>query len=539
MNKVLGIFGLLVFICLFTTLLSTSFDSPQNLYNVARRSSLYGILSIGAAFVIITGGIDLSVGSLVCLVGCLLAKFIMGYEWSIFFSMAVVMAISVWLGLVHGLLVTKLKMQPFVVTLCGFLIYRGFARWFCEDKAMGFLQDHDKGLRQLASGKPWIGFEQNMAVLAGVGGVLLTLFLAIRAIAERKGRPAGRTPSWHFLPFAVILAVAGLSEFLGSEDARMVMRLGGYAVRLDPKSLLFHLGLLSFIPCCAVFLLSGLWTHPNRNAWPLVMLVVVGALFAYVALQIAPIYPKLSPGAKELRQFGVLTMTEGWLRMVLLVIVFMTTAGLTGAIGWVVSAVTRDNPVGHRLLLPTVFGGVLWLLGMTEIARTSLPMPLLILIVCGILASIFLNQTIFGRYLLALGRNEEAARYSGINTDRMTILAYVICSTMAGMAAILFALEFNNMQPANHGQLLELYAIAAAVLGGCSLRGGEGTVIGVIIGATVVRLLYNVINTLGIDTKLDMVVIGVVILAGVITDETVKRMVANKQRKMQLEQAAA
>ena len=81
--------------------------------------------------------------------------------------------------------------------------------------------------------------------------------------------------------------------------------------------------------------------------------------------------------------------------------------------------------------------------------------------------------------------------------------------------------------------MFELYAIAAAVLGGCSLRGGEGTIVGVIIGAAVVRLLYNVINTLGIDTKLDMVVIGVVILAGVIVDELLRRLVAAKRQQMQ------
>ena len=85
------------------------------------------------------------------------------------------------------------------------------------------------------------------------------------------------------------------------------------------------------------------------------------------------------------------------------------------------------------------------------------------------------NWTARGQYLLALGRNEEAARYSGINTKRMVVLAYVLCALAAGLGGILFALDVNSVQPSGFGNFYELYAIAAAVLGGCSLRGGEGT----------------------------------------------------------------
>ena len=83
--------------------------------------------------------------------------------------------------------------------------------------------------------------------------------------------------------------------------------------------------------------------------------------------------------------------------------------------------------------------------------------------VIALLAAAFLNQTIFGRYLLALGRNETAARYSGINTDRMKMLAYVICSLLAGVGGILFSLDLNSIQPSGLGEFYELYAIAAAV----------------------------------------------------------------------------
>ena len=127
-------------------------------------------------------------------------------------------------------------------------------------------------------------------------------------------------------------------------------------------------------------------------------------------------------------------------------------------------------------------------------------------------------------------------RYSGINTDRMVILSYIICSSMAGLASILFALDINNLQPVSHGNIYELYAIAAAVLGGCSLRGGEGSIVGVIIGAAVMRTIYNAINTLGIDTKLEWFVLGNVILSGVIADEMFKRLVAAKRAQQQTQE---
>ena len=151
------------------------------------------------------------------------------------------------------------------------------------------------------------------------------------------------------------------------------------------------------------------------------------------------------------------------------------------------------------------------------------------MITLALLAGIFLNHTIYGRYLLALGRNREAARYSGIDTDRMVILAYVICSLMAGIGGILFALDINSIQPSGHGNFYELYAIAAAVLGGCSLRGGEGSILGVVLGAAVMRVLYNAINLLGIPTQLEFAIIGGVILAGVAGDELVRKVVARRQ----------
>jgi ribose transport system permease protein len=162
------------------------------------------------------------------------------------------------------------------------------------------------------------------------------------------------------------------------------------------------------------------------------------------------------------------------------------------------------------------------------IADWSLPMPFVILIIVGIILAIFLNRSIYGRYILALGRNEKAARFSGINTDKMTIIAYIISASCAGLAAILFSLDLNTVQPSTAGSMYELYAIAGCVVGGVSLRGGEGGILGVIIGTAIVRVLYNSINIIGIATQLEFTVVGLVILIGVGTDEALRLIAAKK-----------
>jgi len=178
----------------------------------------------------------------------------------------------------------------------------------------------------------------------------------------------------------------------------------------------------------------------------------------------------------------------------------------------------------------TVAAGVFLMTGLTPMDRVEVPMPLLIMISLALLAGGFLNFTVYGRYLLALGRNEEAARYSGINTQAMVFTAYVICAVLAGIAAILFSLDVNSLQPSGHGSFYELYAIAAAVLGGCSLRGGEGSILGVVIGAAVMQVLYNAINILGISTQLEFAIIGGVILAGVVVDELLRRLAEQQEQ---------
>jgi ribose transport system permease protein len=128
-----------------------------------------------------------------------------------------------------------------------------------------------------------------------------------------------------------------------------------------------------------------------------------------------------------------------------------------------------------------------------------------------------------GRYLYAIGGNERAARFAGIAVDRYKILAYVICSTLSAFAGILYITQHNSALPSNVGSFYELYAIAAAVLGGCSLRGGEGTVPGMALGTAIIWLLDRLTLMLGIRSELLSTVVGAFLLAGVILEELLRR----------------
>jgi ribose transport system permease protein len=292
--------------------LNPRFISPANLQNTARLIGAFGIFSVGLGLVIITGGIDLSVGSAFALLGVLLS--IMLTEWHVAWPAAVltVLVLGALLGAFHGVLITRLGLQPFIVTLCGLLLYRGLARFIADDETKGFGDAAGfQGLQRLASG----------SVLH-----VPTVFVALVAVST-----------------------------------------------------------------------------------------------------------------------------------------------------------------------------VMWLL---------------------------LHRSVYGRHLFATGRNEIAARYSGINTQRVIVRAYVILGVLTGLAAIVFAFYTNSISPSSHGNFFELYGIAAAVLGGCSLRGGEGSIVGILLGTTLLQVLQNLVNLLGIPSSLNFAVMGGVILIGVVGDQVFQRRAA-------------
>ena len=326
-RKELGIFALLVILCVIVAVKNHDFLGPVNLQNISRLIGIYGIYSIGAGIVIITGGIELSVGSVFALGGVLLSLMLMQWHWPAPIAVLASIALTMGLGVIHGLLITRIPLQPFIVTLCGLMFYRGLARYIARDSTMGF------------------------------------------------GDGTG-----------------------------------------------FH-GLATLATGCIC------WLH-----------------------------------------------------------------------GHPVLTTTSDTP--------------------------GLPMPFLIMLVIAAIMWVVLHRSLYGRYLYVIGRNEEAARYSGINSRRVITSAYVVAGILTGISGILLAFYTNSISPSSHGQSYELDGIAAAVLGGCSLRGGEGSIIGILIATALLQVLQNLVNLLGIDSSLNFAVIGAVILLGVIVDEVVKRRTA-------------
>ncbi len=304
-KKDIGLGILIIVVGAIVYMRNPLFLSPINLGNTANLIGLFGLFAIGQGFVIMTGGIDLSVGSVIALLGVLFVDMVgkFGVPWPL--AVAIIIGLGVLIGLAHGILITRFRLQPFVVTLCGLLIYRGIARGYTAESTAGF-------------------------------------------------------------PF-------------GSS------------------------------------------------------------------------YPQLE-----------------WL------------------------TIGRSFGVPHSFLAMLIVAAVMW---------------------------VVLHHTVFGRHLCAVGKNEEAARFSGINTRFVTIMAYVICAVLASIAAIYFAMFTKSVQPSSHGNFYELYAIAAAVLGGCSLRGGEGSVIGIVLGAVLLQELQNLVNLLGIPSSLNFAVMGAVILLGVLADQ--------------------
>jgi ribose transport system permease protein len=149
----------------------------------------------------------------------------------------------------------------------------------------------------------------------------------------------------------------------------------------------------------------------------------------------------------------------------------------------------------------------------------SLPVPnaVLILFFLAVVSSITLNRTALGRYTFALGSNEEAVRLSGVNVDRWKIAIYGLSGAICGVAGLLIASRLNSAQPAL-GQGYELEAIAAVVIGGTSLSGGAGTILGTIIGAFIMSVLTNGLRIMSVAQEWQIVVTGLIIILAVYGD---------------------
>jgi ribose transport system permease protein len=314
MRKEIGLAILLIVICSTVAFLNPRFISATNMENQAQLIGIFGIFSIGLGMIIITGGIDLSVGSAFALQGVVLSILLVRQQWPWPLAVLAVVAGMVALGIFHGLLITKLRLQPFIVTLCALLIYRGMARDIANDATMGFGSKSFGLLRQLATG---------------------------------------------------------------------------------------HIG--------------------------------------------------------------------------------------------------------------------------------DVPMPFVLMIIVAVIMYVVLHRSVYGRYLYAVGQNEEAARYSGINTHLVIGSVYALSMFLAAISGILLAFYTNDVLPSNHATFYELYGIAAAVVGGCSLRGGEGSVLGIVLGTILLQILQNIVEIERIKSARNFEVLGSVILLGAILDEILRTRLARRK----------
>ncbi len=492
--KVLGIFLLLTAICGYLAWMTPeSFLMGNNIENLLRRTSMYGILGIGVAFVIITGGIDLSIGSLVCLVGCTLAIFL------------------------------DVQYQPFGVAEV--VQVRGEQREILLSGSREAFRPGDR--------VRYYGGRRARNAIATV----------VKADQVRTEGGATRTRLVVDQPLSrddeagLVVRLANVLSFQdGGDDAPSEVVIQGAWSELRPRDQIWFVnpaGGLKQLPIVAVESNAG-----NDRA----RLTINGRLAGFDTTWLAaplerrqrfsiPVAVGLVMGMALL--FGAL---HGWLVTQLKLQPFVVTlCGLLfyrGVSRWMVSDATMGFGNEYENSLSLLGTGKLQLWAAADGSDSfGLPYPFFVLLIVAALAALVLNRTIWGRYMLALGYNEQAARYSGINTQRMTLLAYVICSGLAALGGLLFALDSNSVAPSSFGNFFELYAIAAAVLGGCSLRGGEGGILGVVIGAAVMQTLYNLIVLLKISDKLEFAIIGAVILLGVIADEVIRRIAAKRRAK--------
>jgi ribose transport system permease protein len=219
-----------------------------------------------------------------------------------------------------------------------------------------------------------------------------------------------------------------------------------------------------------------------------------------------------------------------------LVLVIAITTGLligagTGSVAGLLITRFRITPFIVTLALMTILRGAafiytqgrpIWeipeefkVLGSNRVA--GIPIPTLLMLLVYIIAHVALTRTAFGRHVYAVGGNAEAARLAGIRTNRVLVQVYTLCGALTALSGILLASRLSSGQP-NAGIMYELDVIAAVVVGGTSLNGGRGTIIGTFIGSMLIGVLRNGLNLLDVESYIQQVVVGVVILFAVMGD---------------------
>jgi ribose transport system permease protein len=152
------------------------------------------------------------------------------------------------------------------------------------------------------------------------------------------------------------------------------------------------------------------------------------------------------------------------------------------------------------------------------IYQDGMPVPVLIAAVCTAFGAVLLRRTRLGRYAFAIGGNAEAARLSGVPVVQTTVVIYVIIGVLTALAGIVAAARTNGVTPGNAGIMRELHVITAVVIGGTSLTGGRGTMIGTVIGALVFGTLSNGMNLMNVNSNWQLILTGLILLGASLLD---------------------
>jgi ribose transport system permease protein len=152
----------------------------------------------------------------------------------------------------------------------------------------------------------------------------------------------------------------------------------------------------------------------------------------------------------------------------------------------------------------------------------GVPTPIVLTIALYIIAHVVMSRTVFGRYVYAIGGNREAARLSGVPVRRILLAVYTICGALAGLGGVVLASQLSAGDP-KYGNMYELEVIAAVVVGGTSLMGGQGKIFGTLIGAFIIAVIKNGMNLTGVDPFNQMIVLGAVLTAAVLLDAVKRR----------------
>jgi len=170
----------------------------------------------------------------------------------------------------------------------------------------------------------------------------------------------------------------------------------------------------------------------------------------------------------------------------------------------------NDTPAYATIAMGSIVGSIF--------PAFPIPNAVLVMFVAAIVAGLILSKTVLGRYDFAIGSNEEATRLSGVNVANWKTAIYALCGLFAGLAGVLMSARLNSAQPAL-GAGYELDAIAAVVIGGTSLSGGEGTILGTIIGAFVISTLSNGLRILSVPQEWQIVITGAIVIGAVYLDQ--------------------